>query len=163
MPIGLDPRIGNVHLDANALDRDGSARDKFVDRLLELQEAEEISIAIPGSVRTETAHPNTPARVNSVMSQQIFSLSVNRTLGEQAQLNQLRLVLRGNALSGKHDADGEHLFEASKYGGRYFITHDRRLLNNRDRLQKLLASSLAIVTLEEFLSAYDHYVGLEYR
>ena len=159
MSIGLDPRIGNIHLDANALDRDGSTRDKLVNRLLELQEAEEIKITIPGSVRTETAHPHTPSRVNSVMSQQIFTLPVNRTQKEQAELDQIRLVLRGNALSGKHDADAEHLFEASKYGGRYFITHDRRMLNNAAQVKKLLGSPIAIVTLEDFLAAYDSFTG----
>jgi hypothetical protein len=159
MTNGLDPRLGNIFLDANALDRDGSTRDKLVDRLEELQETEEISISIPGSVRTETNHPHTPASVSGAMSQQISTLPVTRTSGEQTELDQIRLVLRGNALSGKHNADGEHLFEASKYGGRYFITHDRRVLNNRHKLEKLLSPGLAIVTLEEFLAIYDRFAN----
>ncbi len=39
MHITLDPRICNIHLDANALDRNGTARDVLVDRVIALREA----------------------------------------------------------------------------------------------------------------------------
>ena len=91
------------------------------------------------------------------MLPEIHTLPVSRTAGEKATLCQIRAILRGNAQPGKHDADAEHLFEASKYGGGYFITHDRRMLDKRDELRQLIGVALAIVTLEEFLAAYDRF------
>ena len=90
---------------------------------------------------------------------QTFTLPVNRTGQERSTLDRIRSVLRGNAISGQHDADAEHLFEASKYGGGYFITHDRRMLAKRDQVRPLIGPALAIVTLEEFLEAYDHFAA----
>ncbi len=153
----LDPRICNIHLDANALDRDGSAHDTFVDRVLALREADEINFIVSGSVRREASHPHTPANVQAAMLPEIYTLPVSRTVEEQATLGRIRAVLMGNAQTRKHDDDAEHLFEASKYGGGYFITHDRRMLNKRDELRPLIGPTLAIVTLEEFLAAYDRF------
>ena len=51
----LDPRICNIHLDANALDRDGTERDLSVERVLALRKADEIKFVVPGSVRHEQA------------------------------------------------------------------------------------------------------------
>lgn len=44
-----------------------------------------------------------------------------------------------------------------KYGGGYFITHDRRMLDKRHELKPLTGPALAVVTLEEFLAAYDRF------
>jgi hypothetical protein len=59
----LDPRICNVSIDANALDRDGGSRDALVDRLLVLYEAGTINLILPKGVRLEISNPNTPAHV----------------------------------------------------------------------------------------------------
>jgi hypothetical protein len=93
------------------------------------------------------------------MMPQIFTLPVGRTTGELQTLGAIRSLLKGNAQAGRHDADAEHLFEASKYGGGYFITQDRRMLAKRGELRPLIGPALAIMTLEEFLGAYDRFAA----
>jgi hypothetical protein len=155
----LDPRICNIHLDANAVDRVGDTRDSLVDRLLRLRQEGKINFVVPGSVRGEVQHPNTPHDVKSAVLGEIFSLPVGRTPDEHATLRKVRALLQGNAAPGKHDADGLHLCEAAKYGGAYFITHDGRILKKRDELRPLLGPALCIVTLTEFLDIYDDFAA----
>jgi hypothetical protein len=109
----VDPRIYNIHLDANALDRDGSTHDAHVDRFETLRDAGALNVVVPGSVRREVAHPRAPANVRAAMLPGIYTLPVNRTGHELATLVKIRALLRGKAQSGRHDADAEHLFEAS--------------------------------------------------
>jgi hypothetical protein len=69
----LDPRICNITLDANAVDRDGGPRDGLVDRLLGLRQTGKINFVVPGSVRTEVQHPRTPHDVKSAVLGEIFT------------------------------------------------------------------------------------------
>ncbi|SFR20253.1 hypothetical protein SAMN04515673_11941 [Poseidonocella sedimentorum] len=62
----------------------------------------------------------------------------------------LRMLLRGNAKPGKHEADADHLFEAGKYGGGYFLTHDKRIHKLVDQIKKIIPS-ISVVTLKEFV------------
>jgi len=153
----LDPRICNTILDANAIDPDGGPKDPLIDRLLTLQKMGEITIVVPGSVRREIEHPRTPNSVKNQILPMIFSLSVGKTVAEHETIRNVRSLLRGNASTGKHDADGFHLCEAAKYGGGYFITHDGRMLDKRAELKPLLGPALCIVTLSEFLEVYDRF------
>jgi hypothetical protein len=153
----LDPRKVNVLFDANAFDRgaDGGAE---VDRLLALRAAGKINLIAPGGVRQETQHPRTPASVREVVSWQTFSLPVGLNVNERQQLSRIRAILQGNATPGKHDDDAWRVFEAAKYGGGYFITHDRRInQTKRQELESVLPPSLWIVTLSAFLAIYDRY------
>jgi predicted nucleic acid-binding protein len=153
----LDPRRCNVMIDANALDRTGGARNQLVDRILHLKSARKINIVVPGSVHAEVQHPHTPQEVQRSVLPGIYTLPVERTGPENDVLRKVRALLQGNAVSGRHDADGLHLFEASKYGGGYFITHDKRLLKKRSELDTLLGPALRIVRLSEFLAIYDEF------
>ena len=155
----VDPRIYNIHLDANAVDRDGSTHDALVDRFETLRDAGELNVVVPGSVRREVANPRTPANVRAAFMPGIYTLPVNRTGPELTTPAKIRALLRGKAQSGKHDADAEHLFEASKYGGGYFITHDRRILNKREELAPLIGPALTILTLEDFLAVYARFAA----
>jgi hypothetical protein len=47
---------------------------------------------------------------------------------------EIRTLIQGNAMSGKHKGDADHLFELYKYGGGYFVTTDVRLLSHSDTL-----------------------------
>ena len=87
----LDPRICNIHLDANAVDRDGGPRDGLVDRLLGLRQTGKINFVVPGSVRTEVQHPKTPPEVKSAVLPEIFSLPVGRTAGERTRFGRFGL------------------------------------------------------------------------
>jgi hypothetical protein len=53
----LDPRKCPIGIDANALNRDGSAHDDLVDRVLELYRTEQINLIVPHGVRNEAADP----------------------------------------------------------------------------------------------------------
>lgn len=153
----LDPRKVNVLFDANAFDR-GTDNSAEVDRLLALKAAGKVNLIAPGGVRQETQHPHTPPVVREIVSGQIFSLPVELNSAEQQQLARIRAILQGNAAPGKHAADARHVFEATKYGGGYFITHDRRInQTKRLELEAELPPSLWIVTLTEFLAIYDRY------
>lgn len=95
--------------------------------------------------------------MRDAVAPQFFTLPVELNAHEQQQLNLIRTILRGNATTGKHDADARHMFEAAKHGG-YFITHDKRINQTKRReLEAVLPPSLWIVTLTEFLAIYDRY------
>jgi len=148
----LDRRKVNVVFDANAFDQQPDQ----VKRLLALKAANKIGLIAPGGVRKEIQHPNTPAVVREIVLEQIYSLPVEPNDAERRQFTRIHAILQGNAAPGKHAADARHVFEAAKYGGDYFITHDRRINQTKRReLQVVLPPSLRIVTLIEFLAIYD--------
>ena len=151
----LDPRICNVSIDANALDRDGGSRDALVDRLLALYEAGTINLILPKGVRLEMSNPNTPAHVQGA-APRIFTIGVGLNADEQRRKRVIEAELQGKAKPGKHAADADHLFEAAKYTG-YFITHDERILKRSGGLREVLPPSLTVVTLADFLAIFDDW------
>lgn len=153
----LDPRICNIGVDANALDRNGSARDGLIDRFLKLRSAGDLTVVIAGGVRTEVQHPNTPGDVKDIILPQIFNLRPGLNPPQQAARRKVQAILQGNARPGAHAADASHLSEAAEVGCAYFITQDKRILNKREELRDALPPSLAIVTLNEFLEILDGY------
>ena len=158
----LDPRRGNIHIDANALDPENNDRTN-VDRFLSLKEQGAISVVAPRGVRQEVLNPKTPAPVSQDVCSHIFTIQTADNSQEKARRKKIREILQGDAKLGKHDADADHVFEAQKYGGRYFITHDKRINKvKRDELEELLYP-FSIVTLDEFLSVFDHYASAEQR
>ena len=60
----LDPRKVNVTVDANAFDQEP----ELVARLCSLRDAQQITIFVPGGVRSEAQHPRTPEAVQSSWS-----------------------------------------------------------------------------------------------
>jgi hypothetical protein len=154
----LDPRICPVAIDANALDRDGSAGDHLVDRLLGLSSAGAINLILPKCVREEIQNPRTPKDVQEATLPLIFTIPVGLNPDEQRRKRIIERELQGNARPGKHMSDADHLFEAAKYGG-YFITHDRRILTKAGRLCEVLPPSLTVVTLPDFIAIFDDYAA----
>lgn len=152
----LDPRKCNVAIDANALNKNGSEKDGLVDRLLRLWADGTIMLILPKGVRIETLDPRTPARIQSAVSEMIFTNQVDLNPEEHQHIRLIELELQGNARSGKHRADAQHLFEADKYCA-YFITHDRRLLDKTRKLRRLLRPSLTVVTLSDFFEIFDQF------
>jgi hypothetical protein len=153
----LDPRICNIGLDTNALDRDGTDSDRLVERFRKLSAARTVKVVVAGGVRGEVQHPRTPRNVKDAVLPQIFNLRPGLTASQGAERRRVEAILRGNALPGKHTADASHLSEAAETGCGYFITHDERILKKRDELQAVLPPSLTIVTLAEFFEIFDDY------
>ena len=136
----LDPRKVNVAIDGNALNRDGSARDALVDRLLELSDTGRVNLIVPKGVRAEILDPCTPTHKQEAALPRIFSIAVGLNSDEERRHRVIEQELQGNAKPGKHAADADHLFEASKYGG-YFVTHDQRILRKAGGLGAVLPPS----------------------
>jgi hypothetical protein len=153
----LDPRKVNVALDANALDRDGSDRDRLVERFRQLAAAGTLKVVTPGGVRSEIQHPHTPRDVKDAILPQIFNLRPGLIASQHAERQRVKEILQGNARAGKHDADASHISEAAETGCGYFITHETRILRKRDELERVLPPSLNIVTLAEFFEILDDY------
>ena len=153
----LPPRKCNIGLDANALDRNGSARDALVDRFEGLTSSGALTVVIAGGVRGEVQHPQTPAPVQAAVLPRIFNLRPGLIASQREERRRVAAVLQGNAQPGKHAADASHLSEAAETGCAYFITHDNRILGKRDELRGVLPPSLSIVTLEEFFEVFDHF------
>jgi|HubBroStandDraft_6_1064221.scaffolds.fasta_scaffold319256_1 hypothetical protein len=153
----LNPLMAShIAIDANALDRDGSDHDRLVDRLRGLVSAGKLGLIVPKGARLEVQNPRTPAHVQEAILPQIFTLPVGLNSDEERRHRIIKEKLRGNAKSGKHEADADHLFEAAKYGG-YFITRDRRIMKRAGRLCDVLPPTLTVVTLKDFLAIYNEY------
>jgi hypothetical protein len=151
----LNPRICNISLDANALDRDGTARDALVDRMDALIATRELNIVMAGGVRAEVQHPNTPQHVQQTVLPQIFNLRAGLNSGQSAERARVANILRGNAAATKHAADASHLSEAAETGCAFFITEDKRILSKRAELYAALPRTLMVATLAEFFAAYE--------
>lgn len=156
----IDPRLCNVALDNNALDRPAADPERCsqVDLLLGLVETGTIRVLVPRGVRLEAEHPATPAMVKAALLPQIFTLDVEPSEDERQRRERLRAVVEGNAEPGKHAADIDHLDEAGKYAC-YFVTHDRRLLKRSQEISEAVATHLQIVTLAEFLAIVDRFMS----
>jgi hypothetical protein len=152
----LDPRICPIAIDANALNRDGSAHDALVDRLLRLSSERKINLILPKRVRKEITDIRTPSHIREAVLSKIFTIQVGLSSDEQRRLRLIEQELQGNAKPGKHAADADHLFESAKYCG-YFITHDQRILQKAGKITSLLAPSLTVVTLVDFLAIFDDW------
>lgn len=151
----LDPRRASALLDSNAFEHSDQNQ---VNRLLSLMAEERITLIVPHGVRSETAHPNTPIQIKNMMSEQLFTMEVERSSSEEREIARIDSVLQGNAMKGRHSADAKHVFEAAKYGG-YFITHDTRIVRKKRRELEAMHSNLSIVTLDEYLMIYDQFAG----
>ena len=146
----LDPRRSNIALDANAIDRDGSARDKLVDRFCSLRESHVFNVVMAAGVRQEVMNLKTPDGVKKEILPRLFNLQPDLIPSQHEERRRVREILQDNAKPGKHAADASHLSEAAEVGCAFFITHDARFLDKRGELRVAIPSTLTIVTLEEW-------------
>ncbi len=148
-----EPGIGIVAIDANVLDGDGTERDALVSRFRALVVAGEVSVLVAPGVRAELARPQTPDAVRDALPPQVAPLP---PLTHARKLDRIRVraILRGDAPSGKHEADALHLSEAAEAGCTHFLTQDRRILRKRGDLRSVLPG-LEIMTLARFIEALD--------
>ena len=157
----VDPRYGNNFIDANILDRTGGAEDSAVDTILQLRGKCAFTLLLPYSVKAEIDHPKTPDEVKRKASQLIYSMPVQLTPPELARHQTIRDFIRGKAKPGQHDSDAFHLVESAKYGGRYFITNDGRLLKKAPEIWKML--QLKVTKPSEFLAIYLTHAASQSR
>jgi predicted nucleic acid-binding protein len=148
-----NPRYGNNFIDANVLvDRTGGPEDVAVDMILRLHEEGAFTLLLPYSVKAEIEHPNTPTDVKRKALQLNYSIPVQLTAQELETHDRIRTLIRGNARPGQHDDDAFHLVESAKYGGRYFLTNDRRLLDKAPEIWEMLL--IRTIKPSDFLAGY---------
>ncbi len=135
-----------VFFDNNAIDQLPKAEPVSRQRLLDLEVDGEVIILMPKGVLDEVDHPNTPDIVKK-LAPDVFTISVELNPIEKTRHAALREIFRGNAQSGKHDADADHVFEAEKYQANVFVTSDGRIKEKAD----IACSQLEVLTLEELL------------
>ena len=145
-----DPRYCNFFLDANALDRHTDEEVDLVDRFHKIANQLGINPTMSFGVEAEIQHPNTPFSVKADMGG-IYTIETALNPNEISRKMRIRDLRTGNAKSDKHIADADHLFEADKYGGGYFITHENRILRKRREISRALENELRIVKLSEFV------------
>jgi hypothetical protein len=79
-------------------------------------------------------------------------MPVELTAPELATHERIGALVRGNAEPEQHARDAFHLVEAAKYGGRHFITNDKRLLKKASQIWTELL--LRVLTAQEFVEEY---------
>jgi hypothetical protein len=148
---------GNNFIDANFFDRTGRRQEVIaVDEILSIRSNEEdpFTLLLPYSVQMEIEHPRTPEDVKRKAQDICYSIEVELTAHERATHDEIGALIQGNAQPGQHHKDAFHLVESDKYGGRYFITKDRRLLKKADEISKRLPHHLMVVKPSDFLAIY---------
>src|SRR5260370_38535313 len=106
----LDPRKCNVTVDNNALDRNGTASDLLIERLLELQRSRKINIVVPQGVRREAQHPRTPGDVREEISTKIFTFPTELSAQELQKRRRVELALQGNHKPRKQISNARNLY-----------------------------------------------------
>ncbi len=150
--VNIHPNRGNNFIDANALDQTGGQEDAAVDRILALAADGKFTLLMPYSVKAEIEHPNTPVDVKRRASALIYSRPVQLTAPERATHKKIGDLIRGNAQSEQHADDAYHIVESAKYGGRHFITNDKRLLKFAPQIWAAL--QIRVLTASEFINDY---------
>ncbi|MYM57064.1 hypothetical protein GR167_17235 [Rhodobacteraceae bacterium GS-10] len=126
-----------------------------MDEFLRLEASLGLSVIKPHGVEIELNRANTPEQVRGDMSG-IYTLETALIPDEVSRREAIRTLMTGNAQSDKHKDDADHLFETSKYGGGYFVTHDRRIHKRKAELASL-APGVQVVTLEEMVEVCRQY------
>lgn len=144
-----NPWFAHVILDAHLLDEhiDGDER-AAADLIFKLAEDEGVSIFLPHSVKAEIDDPNTPAVTKRRASKFIYTIAASENLGSTARFE---LLLRGNASPGRHAADARHLAIACSFGGGFFLTLDKRMLD-READIRLVCPGLWVIRPTKLLN-----------
>lgn len=138
----------HLFLDANALQPPNLDHSEAIGHLLRWYDEEAIILTTPKGVILELRDPRTPEEVRRV-GRDIYTVDVELNPDELRRRDSIAQAMHGNALSPKHEADADHLFEAAKYCAHIFVTHDQRILNREDTIQKCLESRLLVRELAD--------------
>ena len=148
-----DPRRRNTFLDSCAFDPKYRPEDEAAQRIRSIRRETRISILVAHSNYKEIEHPNTPADVKAEAADMNYTIETSLTPDEVNRRAKIHAVLTGDGKPEKYAADAQHIFEAGKYGGGYFVTTDGRLLARKSELQAL--SGAYILKPSEWLRVYE--------
>lgn len=148
-----DPRRTNTFLDSCAFDPKVEPEHAAAQRVRFICHSERISILITHSNQKELDHPNTPADVKAQAADMNFTIAVALTPAEIERRARLHRAMTGDGNPARYEADAHHIFEAGKYGGGYFVTTDKRILERKGQLEVI--SGAVIVKPTEWLAIYE--------
>ncbi|MBI1397990.1 MAG: hypothetical protein GC151_18605 [Betaproteobacteria bacterium] len=148
-----NPRRTNTFVDTCAFDPKVAPEHSAAQRIREIRNAGNISILLAHSNQKEIEHPNTPADVKAEARDMTYTIAAPLTPAEIEQRALVRQVMTGEGNPDQYEADADHIFEAGKYGGGYFVTTDPRILGRKAELDAL--SGAIIVKPTEWLAIYE--------
>ena len=153
----LDPRGSLVAIDSNVLDRNGTDRDRLLDRFLTLIESGSVSVTITSSVRKEILNAHTPDNVKDIYLK-LATIDTEPSKEQYERRHLANSIISGRSLRYKHERDAIIVCEAAEYNCRYFITEDRRILS-KDLELRVLFPNLDVRNLIGFLKLYDQFLS----
>jgi hypothetical protein len=120
-------------------------------------ESEHVQCLLPHSVCTEASRSESPASVRAAVSRFLYTLGVPLTQPERSEMQQFVAAHRGDASPQNIDDDLSHVWETAKYGGRFFVTSDQRLLKRADAI--LAYKGVMLVTPERAVEMHGVMVS----
>ncbi len=148
-----DPRRTNTFLDTCAFDPKDEPEHGAAQKIREIRHAVRISILLAHSNQKEIEHPNTPANVKSEAADMNYTIAAPITAEEKKRRASVHQAMTGDGNPDRYEADAHHIFEAGKYGGGYFVTTDKRILDRKPQLEAI--SGAVIVKPTEWLAIYE--------
>lgn len=149
-----DPRFAAIRVDANFFDgARGEPERDAADQLMRLS-SDELSIAVPHSVRRELDRVATPEETRRRAD--LLPFTYDTGWGDPLRQHQVEVVLRGNAKHGAHEADAAHVYDSVCWAAGYFVTLDRRIHKKGEEIRRL-CPDLWIVRPTELLEIYRSY------
>ncbi|MBU2203595.1 MAG: hypothetical protein KKE72_02745 [Gammaproteobacteria bacterium] len=150
-----NPLYGNVYFDSCAFDGGNVQEQEASIKARELYEECGHEVEILHSVAKEIDYPSTPKWVKDIAQSLIYTIEVELTVLDQAQLADIEQIIVGNGSLEKMKSDCRHVFEAQK-NGRYFVTTDNRLLKKADHICSKY--NLFIVKPSQFLETLECFI-----
>jgi hypothetical protein len=160
-----DPRRTITFLDTCAFDPKVEPEHSAAQKIRAIRRSVQINILLAHSNQKEIEHPNTPADVKSEAADMNYTIATSLTPAEGERCDLVHKTMTGDGNPDRYEADAHHIFEAGKYGGGYFVTTDKRILNRKAQLEGV--SGAIIVKPTEWLTIYeeqtDVYLGSQHE
>lgn len=148
-----DIRRSNTFLDSCAFDPKVEPEHGAAQKIRSLRQSGRISILLAHSTQKEIEHPNTPTDVKVEAEEMNYTIATGLTPAETERRAQVHQAMTGDGNPARYEADAHHIFEAGKYGGGYFVTTDKRILDRKSQLEAI--SGAVIVKPNEWLAIYE--------
>lgn len=123
----------NLFFDSMIVNLAASRADADVETLLE---SSHVQCLLPYSVLAEATRPGVPAPIRSATARFLYTIMAPLTVPERADAAAFLATNQRQSLARNITADLTHVWEAAKYGGRFFITLDRRLTKRADAIYR---------------------------
>jgi hypothetical protein len=147
-----DPKFRGNFLDTCAFDPKYAPEDANAAEIRTLGNDGAVQLYLAHSNQKEIEHSNTPLDVKAEAAGMIYTIETSLTNNELVMRQAVHDILTGNGKPEKYEVDARHVFEASKYGGAYFITIDQRILSRADEFDAVCGA--VVVTPSQWLKNY---------